>query len=124
MTGCPGTGSLDFIAAGGVTFESAAAERQAAISDQFRETPMYAASLERKANAWLGAANASDVADRWSKFDEFLASLSLAIVEEGYGLTRGLTVVDIPVGAAAESKPAHVGHARVLRYCLTVQAVG
>jgi hypothetical protein len=93
MTGCPGTGSLDFIAAGGVTFESAAAERQAAISDQFRETPMYAASLERKAKAWLGAANASDVADRWSKFDEFLASLSLAIVEEGYGTlpTRSVT---------------------------------
>lgn len=53
-------------------------------------------------NAWLEAANASDVADRWTKFDEFLASLSLAIQEEGYGLTRGLTVVDIPVGAAAE----------------------
>ena len=53
-------------------------------------------------NAWLEAAGASDVADRWTKFDEFLASLSLAITEEGYGLTRGLTVVDIPVGAAAE----------------------
>lgn len=53
-------------------------------------------------NAWLEAANASDVADRWTKFDEFLASLSLAITEEGYGLTRGLAVVDIPVGAASE----------------------
>lgn len=53
-------------------------------------------------NAWLEAANASEVADRWTKFDDFLASLSLAVVEEGYGLTRGLTVVDIPVGAAAE----------------------
>jgi hypothetical protein len=53
-------------------------------------------------NAWLEAANAGDVADRWTKFDEFLASLSLAITEEGYGLTRGLTVVDIPVGAAAQ----------------------
>ena len=53
-------------------------------------------------NAWLEAANASDVADRWTKFDEFLASLSLAITEEGYGLTRGLTVVDIPVGAVSE----------------------
>lgn len=53
-------------------------------------------------NAWLEAANAGDVADRWTKFDEFLASLSLAIEEEGHGLTRGLTVVDIPVGAAAE----------------------
>lgn len=52
--------------------------------------------------AWLEAANASDVADRWTKFDEFLASLRLAITEEGYGLTRGLTVVDIPAGAAAE----------------------
>jgi hypothetical protein len=53
-------------------------------------------------NAWLEAANASEAADRWTKFDEFLASLSLAIAEEGYGLTRGLTVVDIPAGAAAE----------------------
>ncbi|MGV9331314.1 McrB family protein [Nocardia sp. NPDC003726] len=53
-------------------------------------------------NAWLEAANASDVADRWTKFDEFLVSLSLAITEEGHGLTRGLTVVDIPAGAAAE----------------------
>lgn len=53
-------------------------------------------------HAWLEAANSSDVADRWAKFDEFLAGLSLAITEEGYGLTRGLTVVDIPVGAAAE----------------------
>jgi hypothetical protein len=53
-------------------------------------------------NTWLEAANATDVADRWETFDRFLASLSLAITEEGYGLTRGLTVVDIPVGAAAE----------------------
>jgi hypothetical protein len=53
-------------------------------------------------NTWLEAANATDVADRWETFDRFLASLSLAISEEGYGLTRGLTVVDIPVGAAAE----------------------
>lgn len=53
-------------------------------------------------NAWLEAANVSDLADRWSKFDEFLGGLSLAIIEEGYGLTRGLTVVDIPVGAASE----------------------
>jgi hypothetical protein len=53
-------------------------------------------------NAWLEAANASEAADRWTKFDEFLASLSLAIAEEGYGLTRGLTIVDIPAGAAAE----------------------
>jgi hypothetical protein len=53
-------------------------------------------------SAWLEAANATDVSDRWSKFDEFMANLSLAITEEGYGLTRGLTVVDIPVGAAAE----------------------
>jgi hypothetical protein len=53
-------------------------------------------------SAWLEAANATDVADRWGTFDRFLASLSLAITEEGYGLTRGLTVVDIPAGAAAE----------------------
>lgn len=53
-------------------------------------------------SAWLQAANVGDVADRWTKFDEFLASLSLAITEEGYGLTRGLTVIDIPVGAASQ----------------------
>lgn len=53
-------------------------------------------------NTWLEAANVTDVADRWTKFDEFLASLSLAIEEEGYGLTRGLTVIDIPVGAVSE----------------------
>lgn len=52
--------------------------------------------------AWLEAANASDTVDRWEHFDRFLASLSLAITEEGYGLTRGLTVIDIPVGAKAE----------------------
>jgi hypothetical protein len=66
--------------------------------------------------AWLEAANLSEVADRWETFDQFLASLSLAIQEEGYGLTRGLAVVDIPVGAAAEyvgleasDEPADVG---------------
>lgn len=53
-------------------------------------------------NAWLQAANVIETADRWATFDEFLISLSLAIREEGYGLTRGLVVVDIPVGAAAE----------------------
>lgn len=53
-------------------------------------------------SAWLEAANVGDAADRWGKFDEFLAGLSLAIEEEGYGLTRGLTVVDIPAGAASE----------------------
>ena len=45
---------------------------------------------------------ASGVAARWAKFDRFLAGLSLAIEEEGFGLTRGLTVVDIPAGASAE----------------------
>ena len=53
-------------------------------------------------STWLEAAGVSDVADRWTKFDQFLASLSLAITEEGYGLTRGLTVLDIPVGATAQ----------------------
>lgn len=53
-------------------------------------------------DSWLEAAKVTDAADRWTKFDQFLAGLSLAIEEEGYGLTRGLTVVDIPVGAAAE----------------------
>lgn len=53
-------------------------------------------------SSWLEAANVTHAADRWTKFDQFLAGLSLAIEEEGYGLTRGLTVVDIPVGATAE----------------------
>jgi hypothetical protein len=53
-------------------------------------------------HAWLQAANAGDTADRWTKFDEFLNSLALAVTEEGYGLTRGLVVVDIPIGAAAQ----------------------
>lgn len=52
--------------------------------------------------AWLEAAGATDVEDRWTKFDEFLAGMSLAIIEEGYGLTRGLTVIDIPIGAESE----------------------
>lgn len=67
-------------------------------------TQVGATDLLAKAtrSAWLEAANTRDVADRWTKFDDFLASLSLAITEEGYGLTRGLTVVDIPVGAASE----------------------
>jgi len=65
--------------------------------------------------AWLEAANAGDVADRWLKFDLFLADLSLAIAEEGYGLTRGLTVVDIPVGASAEyvAPDADVEHSEI-----------
>lgn len=67
-------------------------------------TQVGATDLLAKAtrSAWLEAANASDVADRWESFDRFLASLSLAITEEGYGLTRGLTVIDIPVGAASQ----------------------
>ena len=52
ITGHPTTGFLDFIAAGGVTFEAAAAQRQAEISDHnARETPLFAASLERMALA-------------------------------------------------------------------------
>ena len=53
-------------------------------------------------NAWLQAANVIDTADRWMKFDDFLNSLSLAITEEGHGLTRSLVIVDIPVGVAAQ----------------------
>ncbi|WP_455951881.1 hypothetical protein [Arcanobacterium haemolyticum] len=45
---------------------------------------------------------APDVEDRWIKFDEFLAGMSLAIIEERYGLTRGMTVIDIPIGAESE----------------------
>lgn len=53
--------------------------------------------------AWLEAANASDIADRWANFDEFLISFSLKIEEEGYGLTRGLTILDIPTAAAVDA---------------------
>ncbi|MFJ3033453.1 McrB family protein [Curtobacterium pusillum] len=52
--------------------------------------------------AWLESARASDTGDRWAAFDDFLASLSIAIVEEGYGLTRGLSIIDIPAGAISE----------------------
>lgn len=52
--------------------------------------------------AWLESANAIDTGDRWAAFDDFLASLSIAIVEEGHGLTRGLSVIDIPAGAISE----------------------
>jgi hypothetical protein len=42
---------LDFIAEHGITFEQAAADRQAASSDHnSRETPLYAKSIERQAN--------------------------------------------------------------------------
>lgn len=56
--------------------------------------------------AWLEAAGMADVEDRWSKFDDFLAGMSLAIEEEGYGLTRGLTVLDIPIGVESEDSSA------------------
>ncbi len=52
--------------------------------------------------AWLESAQTSDTGDRWAAFDDFLASLSIEIVEEGYGLTRGLSVIDIPAGAILE----------------------
>lgn len=52
--------------------------------------------------AWLEAANASELADRWDTFDRFLATLSLSITEEGHGLARGLAIVDIPPSAEAE----------------------
>lgn len=51
---------------------------------------------------WLESADAVDTSDRWEAFDSFLASLSLAIVEEGYGLTRALTVIDLPAGAISD----------------------
>lgn len=77
-----------------------------AILPQLIETATQVGATElltkQTRNAWLEAANVGDVADRWVKFDAFLATLALAIEEEGYGLTRGLTIVDIPVGAAEQ----------------------
>lgn len=77
-----------------------------AILPQLVETTTQLGAAELLASAtrdsWLDAAGISDVADRWAKFDRFLAGLSLAVEEEGFGLTRGLTVVDIPAGAASE----------------------
>ncbi|MGA0569074.1 McrB family protein [Rathayibacter sp. KR2-224] len=55
--------------------------------------------------SWLEAAAHVEVEDRWAKFDGFLVDLSLAIREEGYGLTRGLVVVDIPAGAKSGYLP-------------------
>ena len=77
-----------------------------AILPQLIETATQVGATELLASAtresWLDAAGASGVAARWAKFDRFLAGLSLTIEEEGFGLTRGLTVVDIPAGASAE----------------------
>lgn len=54
VTGHPTVAFLDFIAAGGLTFDEVAAVRQAEVADHNgRETPRYAASLERKALAAL-----------------------------------------------------------------------
>lgn len=77
-----------------------------AILPQLIETATQVGATELLANStrgsWLDAAGVSETADRWAKFDRFLAGLSLALEEEGFGLTRGLTVVDIPAGAVAE----------------------
>lgn len=78
-----------------------------AILPQLVETTTQVGATELLARAtrdsWLDAAGVSDVADRWAKFDRFLDGLSLAVEEEGFGLTRGLTVVDMPAGAAVQS---------------------
>lgn len=77
-----------------------------AILPQLIETASQVGATELLApdtrNSWLEAAGVDDVSDRWKKFDSFLSGLSLNIAEEGYGLTRGLTVIDIPSGAASE----------------------
>lgn len=67
-------------------------------------TQVGATDLLAKATrgAWLEAAGVTDIEDRWTKFDEFLAGMSLAIAEEGFGLTRGLSVLEIPIGAESE----------------------
>ncbi len=106
-------GAVDLVALAGTAGASHDANEDAewmiwryALLPQLLDTATQVGATELLApetrNAWLEAANVSDVADRWATFDQFLASLSLAITEEGYGLTRGLTVVDIPVGAEAE----------------------
>jgi hypothetical protein len=52
VTSHPTTEFMDFIKAQGQTFDEAAAARQAASSDHCRrETPLYAASIGRHANA-------------------------------------------------------------------------
>ena len=48
---------------------------------------------------WLKAAGQDESADRWSQFDAFLAQMSLAIHEEGQGLSRALRVTEVPAGA-------------------------
>lgn len=53
-------------------------------------------------HAWLEAAGITDIEDRWTKFDAFLSEMSLAFSEEGFGLIRSLTILDIPIGAASE----------------------
>ena len=102
---------LDALSESGVSSEDADEDAEwmiwrYAILPQLIDTATQVGATELLAKetrpAWLEAANAGDVADRWAEFDEFLSSLSIAITEEGHGLTRGLAVVDMPVGATAE----------------------
>ncbi|KRD53730.1 McrB family protein [Microbacterium sp. Root280D1] len=48
---------------------------------------------------WLAETGNEDVADRWALFDDFLEDLSLAVREEGFGLTRGLAVTELTATA-------------------------
>jgi hypothetical protein len=48
---------------------------------------------------WLQTAGHESAANRWAQFDAFLATMSLSIREEGYGLGRALSVTEVPVGA-------------------------
>ncbi|MFB9647409.1 McrB family protein [Curtobacterium pusillum] len=81
-----------------------------AILPQLLDTATQVGATEllttRTRNAWLETANASDLADRWATFDAFLSSLSLTIEEEGHGLTRGLTVSEVPSSPAPDSTDA------------------
>lgn len=106
--------------------ESQAAERDAewmiwryAILPQLVDTVTQLSAPELLAKsarvAWLESAGAMETLDRWEKFDLFLADLSLAIVETGYGLSRGLTVKELPVGAIPEALAGTVeGHVSIL----------
>jgi hypothetical protein len=80
-----------------------------AILPQLIETTTQAGAIElidpTTRRAWLELADCLDTEDRWSRFDEFLGSLSLAVRTEGHGVTSGLAVLDIPIGAYREYLP-------------------
>jgi len=51
---------------------------------------------------WLKRNDSEGLADRFAQFDQFMARLRLTMKGEGYGLSRALSIKELPVGAAVE----------------------